>query len=85
MLLAAAPTTALATISLSGRQFTAPIMEIVIRIVVPASLFTGGAFFAVRILRTDDPDRSRIQAWRLVISFFTGRAAFLVGAYVYLR
>lgn len=85
MLLGATPIAALTVIAMSGRRFVAPSIEIVIRFVVPAALFTGGAFFAVRILRTGDPDRSRIQAWRLVVTFVAGLLAFLASAYMYGR
>jgi hypothetical protein len=85
MLMAVAPIAALATIWLSGRPLTAPATEVVIRLLLPAIFFTGGAFFAVNILRTKDPDRSRTQAWRLVACLCAGLVAFLIGASVYGR
>lgn len=76
------PIAAIAKIWLSGRPYFSA-TETIIRAALPIALFTGSALFAVKILRTRDPDRSRTQAWRLVISFAAGLAAYFVGAYVY--
>ncbi|GAA1381097.1 hypothetical protein [Catellatospora chokoriensis] len=48
--------------------------ELILRYLVPILLSTIGAVFAVGVLRTDDPERSRTLAWRL--------ASCYVGAYL---
>lgn len=77
LLIALVPMIALIVQGVQGSRTGADLIREVVRIGIPAVLYTVAVYYAVLIYRAGSPDESRAPAWKL-------GAAFLLGYVVYI-
>lgn len=67
-----------------GRSFHAPVLHTLLQFVVPALVQTASAGYALAVLRTADPVRSRrLTLWQVGL-FFLGVAVYLGSTAIFL-
>jgi uncharacterized membrane protein YhaH (DUF805 family) len=78
ILFALAPTIGLVYAAQGDKPLQASPLEMIFRFIAPIVVWTAGGFYAVSVLRTKDPDRSRALTWRMAGFFAAATATFLL-------